>query len=641
MCYFTGYSQNKKHALIIAIGDYPAESGWHKISSLNDTALIIPALLKNGFQRNNIHFLLNGHATKNNVTDYFRRLAAAAQDGDIVYIHFSCHGQQIFDQNGDEPDGFDEALIPIDAYKFYDSTAYTGEKHLRDDELGFELDKIRSKVGNIGDVLVTIDACHSGTATREIGISRGTNIKFCPLKYQPDIANKTDKYFFECVESESLSPIVIISASGASQKNNEYEFNGKSFGSLSFALSKALSQLNEGDSYSGLFGQIEVTMSYTVPGQSPQIEGDANRKVFAGEIIKQEPYYKIKYWRDYDHIIINAGELLGINAGAIVELYQIGTSNFKASKPIASGKIVETNLTESLVQLDDEVDKNTAINSWAFITHKSFPFENVKVKVECEPGTEIYRQILDDFSKVSFIDFAEKYPDLLLVIPESPLQEIELIQNNGQVLLKQNPNLSDNDVIYNSILEYAQAGFLRSLNNNSTEYSLDFQIIPVDKNGRAVKTENQKAGNLSGLKLVPGDLFKIEIKNKGKSDAYYSIIDIQPDNKINVLVPEKDPQGFQLRSPVDCFIKSGETELINSVFFIAEPYGQEVFKLIASREPLHLDNIHQTRGAISEGTANPFELLFSGSFSPNTRGTNNGLPADEIGISTVVFEIVD
>ena len=37
-----------KHALIIAIGDYPVESNWKKISSLNDIDLIRSALERQG-----------------------------------------------------------------------------------------------------------------------------------------------------------------------------------------------------------------------------------------------------------------------------------------------------------------------------------------------------------------------------------------------------------------------------------------------------------------------------------------------------------------------------------------------------------------------------------------------------------------
>ncbi len=630
-------AQITKHALLINIGDYPVESGWHKISSVNDTGLIIPALKKHGFQRNNISLLLDSQATKKNITNSLNNLAVNSKAGDIVYIHFSCHGQQIYDKIGDEPDGLDEAMIPFDAFKYYDSTGYTGENHLRDDELGVLVDIVRKSVGPGGDVLVVIDACHSGTATREIGLSRGTHIKFCPPHYQPGTINSQDVFFGEYVESPDLSPFIVISASGASQNNNEYVFQGTSYGSLSFAMSKALSQIDNDVSYYGLFGHVQSTMSFIVPGQSPQVEGDLSRKVFAGETINQEKFHRVKYWRDYSNIVIDAGQLLGLSEGSIVGLYPIGTTSITSEVPVAVGKIIETNLALSFIQLDEKVDRTTAINSWVFVIEKAFSFENVKVKVEGSPESKVFRQVLEVLNEIPFVEIVEKQPDLLLVASESTNQALKVYRSNGQILLNQILKLDDIDVINSTILEYAQANILRSLDVKSSKYDLSFQIIRVDNRGNPKhpnKTER------TGLKLSPGDLFKIKIENKGEEDAFYSIIDIQPDNKINLLVPEKDSQGLSLRNPVDCFLKSGETEVINTIFYIAEPYGQEVFKLFASREPLNLEKIHQTRGSFPGISASPFELLFSNSYYPLTRSTTRRLPRDEIGVFTVVFEIV-
>ena len=50
--------------------------------------------------------------------------------GDIVYLHFSTHGQPVEDQNGDEEDGWDESIVPIDAYKIYKKGIYEGKNHL-------------------------------------------------------------------------------------------------------------------------------------------------------------------------------------------------------------------------------------------------------------------------------------------------------------------------------------------------------------------------------------------------------------------------------------------------------------------------------------------------------------------------------
>ena len=49
------------------------------------------------------------------------------------------------DDNGDEEDGLDESLVLYDAGYWYIPGKYEGENHLRDDELGMWINKLRKK----------------------------------------------------------------------------------------------------------------------------------------------------------------------------------------------------------------------------------------------------------------------------------------------------------------------------------------------------------------------------------------------------------------------------------------------------------------------------------------------------------------
>ena len=60
---------------------------------------------------------------------------SAAPVGEVIVVHFSGHGQQIADDNHDEADRLDETVVPYDAPSRW-TTGYTGERHIRDDELG-------------------------------------------------------------------------------------------------------------------------------------------------------------------------------------------------------------------------------------------------------------------------------------------------------------------------------------------------------------------------------------------------------------------------------------------------------------------------------------------------------------------------
>ena len=151
-----------KRALVIGLGEQQ-DKAWNKINGDKDVPYV-QAMLKNaGFK--SVTTLVNRQATKTGIVGAFKRMTASCKHGDVVYIHYSGHGQQMTDVHNDERDGLDECWIPYDAYRKASAT-YHGEKHLTDDELNVYLNAIRHKIGEKGKLLVVIDACHSGDGTR-------------------------------------------------------------------------------------------------------------------------------------------------------------------------------------------------------------------------------------------------------------------------------------------------------------------------------------------------------------------------------------------------------------------------------------------------------------------------------------------
>ena len=152
----------QRHAVVVGIGDYPENSGWKKIHGDADIEIVCAMLSENGFEPQDIKVLKNRDADKAAIAKVFADLAADVQSGDWVYVHFSGHGQQVSDLDGDEADGWDEAIIPYDACREYKAGVYEGENHIIDDELNQWLMPIADKIGQEGCLLVVLDACHSG-----------------------------------------------------------------------------------------------------------------------------------------------------------------------------------------------------------------------------------------------------------------------------------------------------------------------------------------------------------------------------------------------------------------------------------------------------------------------------------------------
>lgn len=170
-------------ALVIGIGRYE-DGNWSKINGDNDARYVVSMLEQLGYT--DIKSLKNEQATKKNIIAELESLAKRSKPGDNIYIHYSGHGQLMTDLNGDESvrwtnwhAQWDESLVPYDAYMTYCGQD-RGEKHISDDELAIYLTKIRNAVGRKGEIIVVIDACHSGDATRgEMDeVVRGVDTKF-------------------------------------------------------------------------------------------------------------------------------------------------------------------------------------------------------------------------------------------------------------------------------------------------------------------------------------------------------------------------------------------------------------------------------------------------------------------------------
>ena len=151
-----------KRALVIGLGEQQ-DKAWNKINGDKDVPFVQVMLRNAGFK--SVTKLVNQQATKVGIVGAFKRMTASCKHGDVVYIHYSGHGQQMTDIHNDEKDGLDECWIPYDACRKASAT-YHGEKHLTDDELNVYLNAIRNKIGAKGKLLVVIDACHSGDGTR-------------------------------------------------------------------------------------------------------------------------------------------------------------------------------------------------------------------------------------------------------------------------------------------------------------------------------------------------------------------------------------------------------------------------------------------------------------------------------------------
>lgn len=238
-----------KCALLVGISDYgnamEDPNKWANISGANDILLLSPLFIEHGYS---VTSLVDRQATHAGITAALEKLANDSKKGDTVYVHFSMHGQPFEDLNGDEEDGWDEALIPVDAEMLYTEGVYEGKNHLLDDELEVYFNNIRNKLGPEGQLIVILDACHSGTASRgDDDHIRGTREGFTRSgkDYTPDRTQETNDYF-TVASTKGQAPVTFIEACRSYQVNREVRDVDTNtwYGSLSYYIAKSMKDNN-------------------------------------------------------------------------------------------------------------------------------------------------------------------------------------------------------------------------------------------------------------------------------------------------------------------------------------------------------------------------------------------------------------
>lgn len=633
----------EKYALIIAIGDYPAKTGWRTISSANDVPLIKQSLLNNGFSETNIQTLIDAKATKFGIIKAIQNLKDKLKAGDIVVIHFSGHGQQIFDDNGDEIDGKDEALVPYDASVRYTSN-YKGENHLRDDELGNIIANFRNTLGNKGQLLLILDSCHSGSTTRG-RISRGGEATFAPDDWKPKEEDKTkgSAMVERTLVNADAAPFVLISGASADELNYEYE----GFGSLSYAFSKAMNELGNDFTYRQLFSKIAANMNVISPKQTPTIEGDMDYKLFNGEYVKQQPYFELTKITNANLININAGKINGLYEGTTVKIVTAGATNVTEKNTISTGIITKSAYNSAIIKLDKSISSTNTKDFWVFIDKQSYGDIAIKVYFDATVKDDLIKNGVTTYLKDNGLGSVVK--DILQadVILQNNKSGIELSSPDG---IKEIDNVASTrgsnslEDVNTKLFNFAQGQYLKNLSMKNLDYEFEFKLLPINysqetnQGGELIK--DFKNINEAGIfEVVSGkDHVVLQITNKSKKTLYFSIIEINSKGEIAPFMPNnKCPLTNDERK-----IAPGQSMIFKDcVYSFSPPFERLILKGFATTTPINFQPTVDSRGEGSRGESNPLEKFIQKSYSQSRGSDATTTTSDVDGFSTeFVYEIV-
>ena len=258
-----------RKALLVGINNYEMD-GCDLNGCVNDVEDMFKVTRNFLIMKNTeVRVLANRRATKKAILHRLNWLVDGIQPGDLIIFHFSGHGSQILDRDGDElEDHLDELICPHDMD--WDGC------YITDDDL-WEIFRCVPD-GALSEVF--LDCCHSGDGTR--GMRGGLkNSRYL----QPPIDIESRSYGADLSIKAIKKPLrnhVLWSACRSDQTAADAYINRKYHGAFTHFLTKHL--YDKFLSRSDLLGKIRLDLKKDSYSQIPQLaigEGISGRSIFS------------------------------------------------------------------------------------------------------------------------------------------------------------------------------------------------------------------------------------------------------------------------------------------------------------------------------------------------------------------------
>ena len=275
-----GLPGQELHGLFIGINDYVEYEGVDggDLQGAEGDALLMRQTMQErwGLDPANTKTLLSREATKSEIQDAISGwLAGRVEPGDLAIVYFAGHGAQAFDLDGDEPDGLDETLAPADVLPL------SSANDIRDDEFRLWLATLSA------DVVVILDSCHSGTATRGGEMRARALDRPLPseggreperVRQRPDAESMTDP--------SGQPTIVELAAAAPNQSAMEGPFGAtdgavEQRGAFTWMLVQELLTAEEGASYADVIEGVARRLQDRDLLQDPHVTGPAGAALFS------------------------------------------------------------------------------------------------------------------------------------------------------------------------------------------------------------------------------------------------------------------------------------------------------------------------------------------------------------------------
>lgn len=377
--------QPKLYALLVGINDYatsPLRGCVNDCDAMREmlTGRAAPEALE-------LAQLTNGEATREAIIQVFRSHFGRASAGDTALFYFSGHGSQepVPPLYRDlEPDSLCETLVAFDS-------RLPGGRDLADKELAVLLAEVAARGPH---VVVVLDCCHSGTATRDTdGLTIRRHIRDVrPRSFESYwfVGDRSVPSDLDAAGGWKVLPRgrhVLLAACEADQVSLEISDRaGERRGLFTRSLLAALSRFDHLPSYRELLKQTELLVARGHDRQRPCLEGDARLEFLRGTLRPAPRLFHAR--REPDRVWrLDGGFLHGIEPGCRLSLFKVSETDFRdhanrvAMARVTSAGPANANLEIELGELTD-----LEVAAPAVVSEHAVPA--LRVAIEAGPRVE-------------------------------------------------------------------------------------------------------------------------------------------------------------------------------------------------------------------------------------------------------------
>lgn len=329
-------SAPQRWAVLVGINDYLHFDGVENgdlLGAVNDARSMADVLTARwGFPAGNVRLLLDAEASREGIREALTEwLASRVKPGDVAVFFFAGHGSQVIDMEGDEDDGLDETITP------WDVLPTSSENDITDDQLREWLEAVPTK-----DLVVVLDACHSGTATR--ALSTRVRPRSLPREAPKAPGTRGEGAGAEpgllrgavALELAAAAPHQVAMDALFAPRGGTTPYAG---GAFTTHLVRQLWRAEPGTSYRAVFRAASEGMKAERFAQDAQIEGASDAPLFAvapGEVTPLGAG-EVAAERAGGRTLLRAGLVQGVTVGS---LYALGEDLVRVEDVTAEGAVV-------------------------------------------------------------------------------------------------------------------------------------------------------------------------------------------------------------------------------------------------------------------------------------------------------------